>query len=272
MVVVLWITRIFINNDEQVQKEVNVTNNKTMEVSMIMKKHIASIAAVTCLGFSVLASHVLGAAGTIEFTNPSSTNKGYNREGAAKYAVDHAPLDKRNTRYANYGSNSDGGDCTNFASQVLHEGGGLAFHGTKGKNDFIKDWYYYGSDIPPAKKPRTSTWTGAHQFRKHWGVVDGSGGKNVYQMKKYTMEEAYKNFKEIYSDLWKGDIVQYMDKNGHTYHSQVVWKYGTGIMNVAQHSTNDGYWGWALDLETEIKNRKSGGGWFVTLRVKESGN
>ena len=58
----------------------------------------------------------------------------YNRELAVKYATDWAQ--DRNPNYKDY--EKWGGDCTNFVSQCLHEGG-IPFdhHG----NDILKQWY-----------------------------------------------------------------------------------------------------------------------------------
>ncbi|MFB0841230.1 amidase domain-containing protein [Paenibacillus oleatilyticus] len=63
----------------------------------------------------------------------------------------------------------NGRHCTNFASQILHDGGGLPFYGSKGNNTFTKD---FGSDVASPSKPngRTSSWTGAHQYRTFWGI------------------------------------------------------------------------------------------------------
>jgi hypothetical protein len=39
-------------------------------------------------------------------------------------------------------------------------------------------------------------------------------------------------------------------------------------MNVAQHSDDNGYWGWAKDLQTELEARKNDGGWVILLKIK----
>ncbi|AFQ43379.1 amidase domain-containing protein [Desulfosporosinus meridiei] len=207
-----------------------------------------------------------------EFTNSNpNVNSELNRGNAADYAVDFARKPGNTDDYASYGSGTLGGDCTNFVSQVLR-GGGMNFHGTKGSNIFTQDWYYYGPNIPPATQPRTSTWTGAHEFRKHWGTVDGVGGKKAYQMVKYTNLEASNNFDSIYTELWPGDIIQFTDANGLTGHSIVIWKYGMvdGVktMNYAQHSTDNGTWDWALDLRTRLSNNKNNPGFTYTLKMR----
>lgn len=68
---------------------------------------------------------------------------GYNRKGAVSYAREWAM--KRNPRYGNF--DGMGGDCTNFASQVLR-GGGCPM------NYYKYGWYYnHLNDRAPA-------WTG----------------------------------------------------------------------------------------------------------------
>lgn len=63
-------------------------------------------------------------------TSHAAAEKGYNREGAVRYADQYCGLawgcgneHRYNPRYKDY--NGVGGDCTNFISQVLREGGGL---------------------------------------------------------------------------------------------------------------------------------------------------
>ncbi|MVP00581.1 amidase domain-containing protein [Paenibacillus lutrae] len=91
-------------------------------------------------------------------------------------------------------------------------------------------------------------------------------------MVKCTNHDAVASYDEIYSSLWNGDIVQYVDATGDTYHSQVVWNYGgpDKTMNVAQHSTNDRYWGLDMGLRTEIKNRQYEGGHVTILKIKKN--
>lgn len=63
-------------------------------------------------------------------TSNTASDKGYDREGAVRYADQYCGLawgcgneHRYNPRYKDY--NGVGGDCTNFVSQVLREGGGL---------------------------------------------------------------------------------------------------------------------------------------------------
>ncbi len=71
---------------------------------------------------------------------PDSTSHPYYREGAVNYA--HAWAFGHNIKYYNF--DNEGGDCTNFASQVIHEGGHapMEFGGSHGIG--TNGWYYYG--------------------------------------------------------------------------------------------------------------------------------
>ena len=71
---------------------------------------------------------------------PPGPRAGYSPEGAVQYAETYCGAapgcgngGQYNPKYRDY--NAEGGDCTNFASQVLHEGGGIPEDGT---------WLYSG--------------------------------------------------------------------------------------------------------------------------------
>lgn len=77
-----------------------------------------------------------------------------------------------------------------------------------------------------------------------------------------------KNFDDIYEDLNTGDIVQYVDKNGRTVHSQVVHKFKDGDVYMAQHSINDEdyYWGTDLRLSDWLDY---GGAYVITIEIRK---
>lgn len=227
-----------------------------------MKRKLKSAIVATVVGVTFLMSSQAFAA-EVMFTNSSTTNSSFNRAAAADYAETWAT--SSNPAYASYGSNSDGGDCTNFVSQALHGGGGLSFNGTKGYNRNTVDWYYYGPNVPPATNPRTSSWTGAHQFREHFAVINDQGGKKAYKATKYTSQELSNNFQPIYNELYRGDIVQYVNSAGHTIHSQIVNGYGPGNdLKVAQHSVNSGTW----NKDISLKSYVAYGSWIVSIKIK----
>ncbi|MCR1950749.1 amidase domain-containing protein [Clostridium sp. DSM 100503] len=136
-------------------------------------------------------------------------NDNYNRELAREYAIKWAT--SSNSKYYNYVN--DGGDCTNFVSQVLRAGG-MEFVGDKSTATSIKSWFYYSPNLPN----RSSTWTAAQPFHLHFGEEY----KRVHSYKEYKIIEALVNWDEIYLNLLPGDIVQYSRPNNITFHSQAI--------------------------------------------------
>lgn len=139
------------------------------------------------------------------------------RKKAIKYANQYAGAAgeekygfKYNKEYKNY--DGEGGDCTNFISQILFAGG------------FDKDKVWnYNSD------GATKTWVNAESFKQHVvysqrGVILSSGDyKNVYK-------DAY--------DLVPGDIISY-EKKGVVSHNTVVTSLDTkGYPLITCHSTD----------------------------------
>lgn len=224
---------------------------------------------------SVVALLVTGSMFTVnaDFTNSSSTNSHYNRTEAKNYIEEHVTTPSDD--YAWFGSGTDGGDCTNFVSQVL-KAGGMAFT-SRSNNPTDNHWYYYTSDWGWG---RTSSWTGADFFRKHWGQKNGVGNARAYSMKIYTAGELATNnskWQGLYSSVKAGDVIQFVYyENGETYHSQVVHRTSTeeayGKVSTAQHSTgskfnnpNNKY----VNLRTYCRgidpNR-----WVCVLRIKKN--
>lgn len=173
-----------------------------------------------------------------DFVNSSTTNESYNRTKAKSYIESYVTTP--NKSYAWFGN--DGGDCTNFASQVLRAGG-MSFTSTS-TNPTYNHWYYYNSSWGTG---RTSTWTDAHYFRMHWGQVNGVGKARAYAMKVYKAGDLAKNntiWQNLYNSVKSGDIIQFVNSyNGNTYHSQIVHRTSTeeayGKVSTAQHSTGD---------------------------------
>lgn len=152
---------------------------------------------------------VVGIISNNNFTLAGEKNNNYNRELAREYAIKWAI--SSNKKYYNY--INDGGDCTNFVSQVLRAGG-MGFIGSRKNATSIDSWFYYSSELPN----RTSTWTSANAFNLHFG----KSGKRVYKYRQYSIEEALKNWGEIYSSIYIGDIIQYTRPNNIAFHSQAI--------------------------------------------------
>lgn len=230
---------------------------KTKLVAMIS----ALTLAVSCFSVNVNA----------DFTNGSSTNSGYNRTVAKSYIESYVTTP--NTAYAWFGN--DGGDCTNFASQVL-KAGGMSFTSTS-SNPTYNHWYYHNSTWGTG---RTSTWTDAHFFRQHWGQVNGVGKARAYEMKIYTAGELADNnskWQSLYSSVKSGDIIQFVRySDGDTYHSQVVHRTSTeeayGKVSTAQHSTgdrDDNPYNKYVNLRTYIRTLPSNY-WVCVIRIKQN--
>ncbi len=125
----------------------------------------------------------------------------YNRSGAAQYAIDHAY--NYNSAYADF-SGEQGGDCTNFISQCIHEtpGGGIPEHVGAQYSDTC--WFYTTSTN------RSSSWTGANEFNRY---IKSSVSK---------INASISTFESV--DF--GDIIQLKYSSGEAYHSLIV----TGIV------------------------------------------
>lgn len=161
-------------------------------------------------------------------------NKNYNRELAVEYALKWAT--SSNSKYYNY--IKDGGDCTNFVSQVLRAGG-LEFLGSRETATSIRSWFYYSANLPN----RSSTWTAAQPFHLHFGIENKRADKYI----EYKVIDALVNWNEIYMNLLPGDIVQYSRPNNITFHSQVITELidRKQIIYFCQHSNS---------IENFIKN------------------
>jgi len=118
---------------------------------------------------------------------------------------------KYNKAYKNF--NPDGGDCANFASQILHEGAGFKKNGT---------WNYQD-------RAGTKAWVNAQAF-KNYMVGSGRAGylaKGTYQQ---VYKEAYK--------MRPGDFVAYEKKGKITHISTVTGLDSKGYPLVTCHNTD----------------------------------
>ena len=199
-------------------------NNKKVRPSIIV------LFLFTIINISIANKSVLCYINTenslIYFINEISNIKdnNYSREKAREYALKWAVTP--NKAYYNY--INEGGDCTNFVSQVLRAGG-IEFIGSKKNATSINSWFYYSADLPN----RTSTWTSAKAFNLHFGKEY----KRAYNYREYKIEDALRNWNNIYYSIYIGDIVQYSRPNNIAFHSQAI----TDVLNsetiyFSQHS------------------------------------
>ena len=128
----------------------------------------------------------------------------YNRTDAVNYAKQWA-LD-RNPAFYNF--DNLGGDCTNFASQVI-------FAGSKIMNYTpVMGWYYRSLN------DRTASWTGV-EYLYQFLINNQSIGPYGHEIAK--------------AEAMPGDIVQFGKLNGRFYHSPVITQVTPEIL-VAAHS------------------------------------
>lgn len=91
----------------------------------------------------------------------------YDRQAAEAYADRY--VDKRNDVWPDYAGN--GGNCQNFASQVLLAGGiPMDIYG-----DAVWKWYSDEVSNSPGAQGRSSSWTGVNQFVEYAAANTGYG-------------------------------------------------------------------------------------------------
>lgn len=122
----------------------------------------------------------------------------YNRSKAVEYA--HKWAYRRNPSY--YDFEDIGGDCTNFASQVIYSGSGIM--------NYTKDygWYYINS------YNRTPSWTGVEFL---YNFLTGNKGAGPFAEQTDV------------GDIMPGDIIQLSFGDNTFHHSLVVIKVGTPV-------------------------------------------
>jgi hypothetical protein len=182
-----------------------------------------------------------------DFTNTNANaNSSYNRSSAIWYAGTY--LFKYNPQYGEAGYTDSTGkwrdeDCTNFASQILFCGAiPELVNGTRNTSaaaDSMKSWYFTKLSYPY----RSTSWTGADQFRQHWGNVNNTGYNRAYGMKTYAVSALKTSIADLYNYVHEGDILQYSDSAGKTGHTQIVYtRYSNGSIYMAQHSAYTFWW------------------------------
>lgn len=171
-------------------------------------------------------------------------------DGAFTISASSANLDRTKTDayvdkyYTNYNTptypdlTDIGGDCANFVSQALKAGG--ATTDTK--------WYIKAKQSPPKYVyPQNVTeldyswdlydpspWISAEEFNQHWD------GFSAWYFS-YTPSEVKSNHSSIYSDLWRGDVIQITKKVNwwfEGYHTMIVSSYVSGDLGMSYHTTD----------------------------------
>lgn len=165
-----------------------------------------------------------------DFVN-SKVDYTFDRKNAITYMQNY--WQNYNSLYFNF--NEIGGDCTNYASQIMHNSG-VFFTPTSNTPDY-RHWYYYSSEWGYG---RSSTWTSATEFRKYFGDVLGDGSKVSKEMETYTVNEAILSFNDIWRNILPGDIISHGHDEASSYHTQIVYGFDGKYKDilVSQHSSN----------------------------------
>lgn len=158
------------------------------------------------LSSSVPNASVTASSSICSFPDDLSTRE-YDRDGAVAYAHEWATAPPPyNPKYFNY--TDEGGDCTNFINQAIHEGGGAPMYG---QNTF--GWYYKD------KYDKSASWTDVQSFF-NFVVVDwdyAEAGPEGCETEFYL--------------AYEGDIIQYDWQNDGAWdHSVIIVRsedYGT---------------------------------------------
>jgi hypothetical protein len=124
-------------------------------------------------------------------------------------------------------------DCANFASQCIFAGGKVMSGTRYGDADA---WFCNTKN--PSKLPLISyTWRATGGFKTYWKVRSNYSEvkmKDAYNMKDFT--------KNVFKQLYYGDIVQLADEYGAPWHTLNVTAYSTGIdgsdIGYTTHSVN----------------------------------
>ncbi|WAM33216.1 amidase domain-containing protein [Caldicellulosiruptor morganii] len=198
--------------------------------------------------------------------NTANANSGYDRAAAVNYAKsNYSYKDKytcRGITFANFAN--DGGDCTNFASQVLFAGYmNMIYSSASGIESNTNYWFYR------TPTNRSTTWTGANYFRQHWGNFDGSGYNRAYQVRIYPVWYAIERFSSVVLGFLKeGDIVQHVRyDNCEAYHSQVIVSKTSTDLLYAQHSVLPEYFEYGRSFIEYLQKKTTPKNWVILYRV-----
>ncbi|MEW6724672.1 MAG: amidase domain-containing protein [Bacillota bacterium] len=132
----------------------------------------------------------------------------YDRPGAAAYAL--AWWNRRNPKYKDW--TTAGGDCTNFTSQCLHEGGQARMDPPA--------WYYYSA----------SAWAPS------WIVADA---QNRYLLRPAPIRGPRASLRERASELELGDLIHYdFQGDGRIDHTAIVTGFIYGLPLITQHTVD----------------------------------
>lgn len=176
----------------------------------------------------------------------ASTAFAYDREKAVKYADDYCK--STNSEYDSF----SGGDCTNYASQVLKAGGysvkaipssKVSYFDLGGTKETTEYWCNkkYTKKFGPASRTDFVTTT-------TWSCVDQLAGEDFYGLQDYMVNKLGKtrlvwgisdnSFDKLAKEAHEGDIIQIAKAGSRFSHSYVVGKVKNGKVYVYAHTGN----------------------------------
>jgi len=153
---------------------------------------------------------------------PDESAHDYNREGAVNYALKYAESPNNLNYYYFSADEQLGGDCTNFVSQAIYEGGkaSMSIPPTPEQGIGGTRWYYF--DV----NNRARAWTyvdGLYDFITH----------------PYAWSEGPEGCEVSIDQITIGDVIQYETNGDNTWdHSVIVVEIQNGIPYIASHSPN----------------------------------
>ncbi|MPQ27343.1 amidase domain-containing protein [Bacillus paralicheniformis] len=173
---------------------------------------------------------------TVEFmsqTYPSvftavPLSSGYNRSAAKKYMSNN--WNRKDSYFGYYGENNGGGDCTNYASQVVLAGGMTMntkdFSFSRGYHRTTRGWY--NQSVPKAMGARTysTSWTTVSDFYGYWA---GTKKHKVYNLT---------SPKQVSKYVSTGDVIQMYSKSSKKWvHTGVIYDVYKGYPRYSAHSS-----------------------------------
>lgn len=133
-----------------------------------------------------------------ETSDVGAEKYGENGKFSVAKGVEYAAKWAKSYNKSEYGRCS-GGDCTNFTSQIKHEGGVPLFNGTS--KPYRAPWKYY--KYGKGKINWSDRWANADRFGKFFGE------KSKYKGGSYTEPKRYKAFVNFSKAVKKGSFIGY---------------------------------------------------------------
>lgn len=203
-------------------------------------KKLKNTKILALLLFSVMAISAVNPVFALNYIQDDTTvNSEYDREDAIAYANNYYYFP--NGDYRDY--SSDGGDCTNFVSQCL-AAGGMTMRGSQTAISarLASSWFYYGPNVPN----RSTSWTGAENFRKHWANdSDDEGNNRAWMYRLFQYGYAAEHWLTTTAGVVRGgDPIQLVYTDGEAYHTMFALQFlinpmtGDDDIYYAQHSDN----------------------------------